>query len=115
MQTLSERRRLMGNYCGISMMELEGARRRAIWLHLKIPPSLLGAELVYFSLVQHLICMPGLARLPVLIPRQCFNLMQKADSVLFRGRPGHLGMFTQAGSGDKATDRCRLLALDLSR
>lgn len=52
---------------------------------------------------------------PGWISRQCFNLMQKADSVLFRGRPGRLPMFTQAGGGDKATDRCRLLALDLSR
>lgn len=40
--------------------------------------------------------------------------MQKADSVLFRGRPGRLPVFTQAGSGDKAADRCvssRLICL----
>lgn len=102
-----------------------------------------GIEPLYFPLMQHLICMPDLAHthththpvdIPTIFQSEHFNLMQRVDSapptpppppppllsffyfLFFSGAVQNVSeMFMRAGAGDKETDRCCLLMVDLSR
>lgn len=53
--------------------------------------------------------------IPTIFQSEHFNLMQRVDSVPFsEAVQKHLRMFMWAGTGDKETDRCCLLMVDLS-
>lgn len=98
-------------------------RHGAISLHFKIlyslGCSLGGIQPLYIPLMQHLICMPDLAHTPELISRQYFSWnisiwCRGKILSLFRDCLERLWMFMRVGAGDKETDRCCLLMVDLS-
>lgn len=120
------------------------ARHGEILLHLKILYSLAlsgGTEPLYFPLMQHLICMPDLAHTHTHTPswypdnisvgtfqfdaegRFCPPPLPPPPPLLFffifyffSGVVQNVSeMFMRAGAGDKETDRCCLLMVDLSR
>lgn len=113
---------LYGTRAKRTLIELEGAIGQ--WGDItafqdSLQPHPLGDRTPVFPLMQHLICMPGLAHIPGLISRQYFSRnisiwCRGKILSLFRDCLERLRMFMRVGTGDKETDRCCLLMVDLS-